>query len=214
LLTSIIHTLPGGLLVTLGISLLSAVAGFVIGLLLCWMRCSPLCAAHAIAGVCISALRGIPILVVLLLLFYLPSAAGLEMPSVLAAVLALALNTGAFQAEILRAGFASIPRGQLEAAYALGLQDLRILRRILLPQVLGLTMPQLVNELIILVKNSSLISVIAVTELLRRSEQLVAVTYRPLEVYTATAILYLAANLFIAWSGNKIHQRLIAGRAG
>ena len=129
-------------------------------------------------------------------------AAGLS--ALLVAVLALGLNTSAFQAEIYRGGFNSIPVGQIEAAKALGLSRARILTRIQLPQVLSLTGPELVNEFIILFKNSSLISVIGVTELMRRSEQLVSTTYKPVEVYLAAAIIYLALCLIISRLGERL----------
>ena len=95
-------------------------------------------------------------------------------------------------------------QGQIEAAKALGLSRMRILTRIQLPQVLSLTGPELVNEFIILFKNSSLISVIGVTELMRRSEQLVSTTYKPVEVYLAAAIIYLALCLIISRLGERL----------
>ena len=98
----------------------------------------------------------------------------------------------------------TIPVGQIEAAKALGLSRMRILTRIQLPQVLSLTGPELVNEFIILFKNSSLISVIGVTELMRRSEQLVSTTYKPVEVYLAAAIIYLALCLIISRLGERL----------
>jgi polar amino acid transport system permease protein len=207
-LPSMLAGLSGGLAVTFGVSALSAALGFVLALLICWMRCSRGLFRRPAAAVYISAVRGIPVLVVLLLLFYLPGAFGVSAPPVLAAVLALGINSSAFQAEILRAGFAAVPHGQSEASKALGISRVRHLWRILLPQALGLTMPQLVNECIILVKNSSLISVIAVTELLRRGEQIVSTTYRPLEVYCLAALFYLAVTLAISRCGHLAQRRL------
>ena len=185
-------------------SVLVAMAAILLGISVCQMRRSQFWGFKRAAGLYISFMRGIPVLVILFLLFYLPSAVNIEVPSLLVAVLALGLNTSAFQAEIYRGGFNSIPVGQIEAAKALGLSRMRILTRIQLPQVLSLTGPELVNEFIILFKNSSLISVIGVTELMRRSEQLVSTTYKPVEVYLAAAIIYLALCLIISRLGERL----------
>ena len=125
--------------------------------------------------------RGTPILVQLLIVFYLLPAIGVDVPPIAAAIIALTMNTAAFQAEIFRGGLLSIPKGQIEAARMLGIGILSIRVRILIPQMMRLVLPALVNETISILKNSSLISVIAVTELMRTSQQVVSVTYRPLE---------------------------------
>lgn len=194
-----------GALTTLIISLVSVSLGLLIGLGICQMMRSNRRLFRIPALIYVSALRGIPVLVILMLLFYLPSSIGIELPSLLVAVMALSMNTGAFQAEIFRAGFTAIPKGQIEAAKALGLGPGRIFRRILIPQVLGLTLPELVNEIIILLKNSSLISVIAVTELMRCSEQLVSTTYRPAEIYIMAACMYLIMNICISLAGSRAY---------
>jgi polar amino acid transport system permease protein len=124
-----------------------------------------------------------------------------------AAVTGLALNSAAFQAEIYRGGFASIHPGQVEAARALGLSPVRTYRRILIPQVLKKVMPALVNEVIVLLKNSSLISVISVTELMRVSQTLVSSSYRPLEIYLTAALLYLLMNFGLATVGARFSRQ-------
>lgn len=202
----VLPSLLRGAIMTLVISLVSIFIGLVIGMAICQMRRSKRALLQVPAKIYISALRGIPVLVVLMLLFYLPSNIGLEIPAIVVAIASLSMNTSAFQAEIFRAGFASIPVGQVEAAKALGMTNGRIFMRLLMPQVLGMTMPELVNEIIILLKNSSLISVIAVTELMRCGEQLVSITYRPAEVYVTAACLYLLMNVGISIVGGKAHK--------
>lgn len=198
--------------VTLGVALASIAAGLVIGMGVCLCRISGHPVLRGAARVYISVLRGVPILVLLLLVFYMLPLVGLEAPPLLAAIAALSLNSGAFQAEIYRGGFASIAPGQAEAARALGLGEGRILGRIMVPQVLWLVLPALVGELIVLLKNTSLISVIAVTELMRASQQLVSKTYRPTEIYLAAALFYIVMNLALAGLGTWVRRRLAGGR--
>ncbi|MDR3045736.1 MAG: amino acid ABC transporter permease [Desulfovibrio sp.] len=197
-----------GAAVTLGVSLASIVAGLGVGMAVCLCRISRRRPLAWAARAFISALRGIPILVLLLIVFYLLPQAGIELPPVAAAIIALSLNSGAFQAEIYRGGFASIPHGQAEAARALGMGEGRILWRIMIPQVLVRVLPSLVNELIMLLKNSSLTSAITVVELLRASQQVVAATYRPTEIYLTAALLYVAMNAGLSALGGMVRTRL------
>lgn len=156
--------------------------------------------------------RGTPILVQLLVVFYVLPAAGLAMPASLAAVLALGLNTAAFQAEIYRAGLAAIPAGQVEAARMLGFPRAAVRRRILVPQALRLVLPPLTSEVILLLKNSSLVSIVAVTDLTRRAQQIAAADFRPLETYASALAIYVALSVGVAGLGLWFERRL--GRAG
>ncbi len=152
--------------------------------------------------------RGTPILVQLLIVFYLLPLIGINVPPVLAAILALALNTTAFQAEIYRAGLNAIPAGQIEAARMLGIGTAAIRRRILVPQTIRLVLPALVSEIVIIIKNSSLVSVIAVTEVTRVSQQMASSSFRPLESYLSAGIIYLIICFLVALSGLVIERRL------
>lgn len=207
-------TLITGAGMTLFVSAASIAVGLVIGMAGCLCRISQSRPLRVVSSVYVSVLRGVPILVLLLIVFYMLPQVGIEVPPILAAIIALSLNTGAFQAEIYRGGFASIPHGQVEAARALGMGEGRILGKIIIPQVLWLVLPALVNEIIVLLKNSSLISVIAVTELMRTSQQIVSKTYRPTEIYLAVAVLYIIMNLGISVLGSTVRRRLSGnGRA-
>ncbi len=213
----IIGSLPAlarGAAMTLFVSLTAIALGLVLGMLLSFARMSENRWLSAAARFYISALRGIPILVLLLMVFYLLPAVGLEAPPLVAAIAALTLNTAAFQAEIYRGGFAVIPPGQIEAARVLGLGETRIKTRILIPQVIWLVTPALVNEIIVLLKNSSLVSVIAVTELMRVSQQLVSKTYKPTEVYLAACLLYVLMNLCLSALGSRLRRRIGGASAG
>ncbi len=127
---------------------------------------------------------------------------------ILVAILALTLNTVAFQAEIFRGGLLAIPPGQLEAARMVGIRKWAARQHILVPQILRLVIPSLVNETISILKNSSLVSVIAVTELMRVSQQIVATTYRSFEIYIAAAIIYIVINFLLSLVGRMAEQRL------
>ncbi|WP_319547889.1 amino acid ABC transporter permease [Desulfogranum marinum] len=212
---TIISNLPvffRGAVATLCVSLAAITVGMVGGMLVCLVGIS----SHKIlklgAKLYISVFRGIPILVLLLIVYYILPEIGIETPPLIAAITGLALNTTAFQAEIYRGGFASIPHGQIEAARALGIGPLRLYRKILIPQVMKKVMPSLINEIIILLKNSSLISAIAVTELMRVSQTLVASTYRPMEIYMTTAAFYLVMTMAIAAVGSAFSRKMaVAG---
>lgn len=155
-----------------------------------------------------SLLRGTPMLVQLFIVFYLLPKIGLDVPSIVAAIIALTMNTTAFQAEIYRGGLLTMPPGQVEAARMLGIKTQTIRIRIIIPQLFQLVLPSLVNETIAILKNSSLISVIAVTELMRTGQQIVAVTFRPLEVYIIAAAIYLTMNISLAKLGSLAEGRL------
>ncbi|MGE4191926.1 MAG: amino acid ABC transporter permease [Pseudodesulfovibrio sp.] len=209
--TVVIDNLPlliQGAGVTLAVALASITAGLAVGMAVCLGRLSGNRVLRGLMKVYISALRGIPILVMLMIVFYMLPLVGLEVPPVLAAILGLSLNSAAFQAEIFRGGFNSLPKGQLEAARALGMAETRILTRIVIPQVLLRVLPSLVNELIVLLKNTSLASTITVIELLRTSQQLVSSTYRPTEIYSAAALLYILMCFGLSVLGSSVRSRL------
>lgn len=135
--------------------------------------------------------RCTPLLVQLVWFYYaFPVIIGIQMPPVAAGGLVLALYTGAFYAEIFRGGIVSIERGQWDAARSLGLRPWPILRTVILPQAIRLMIPPFINQSVIQLKNTSLVSVIAVPDLLYQGELITAATYRPLEVYTIVAVLY------------------------
>jgi polar amino acid transport system permease protein len=160
-----------------------------------------------LTGVYVSFFRGTPMLAQLLLLFYLPSALGLDVPPLVAAALALALNSAAYQSQILASGFAAVPKGQLEAASVFAIGRYQRLVHIQLPQVLRLTSPALISELIDVIKVSAVVSVISITDLMRVSQQLVAQTYRPLEVYLVAGLFYLALTSILSVLGGLLERR-------
>jgi polar amino acid transport system permease protein len=200
--------LLGGALTTLMLSGLAIAIGMGLGLALAFGLLSNNAPLRLACGLYRSFWRGTPILVQLLIVFYLLPQIGLQLSPFIAAVIALSLNTAAFQAEIYRAGLIEIPRGEIEAARMLGIRKWTIRRRIQIPQMFRLVLPPLINETIIIIKNSSLVSIIAVTELMRRSQQIASATFQPLEAYLIAGAIYLAINMVLAQAGRRVEAGL------
>ncbi len=192
---------------TLLVSVLGIALGLVIGALICIARLSPVAALRNFAAVWVSFLRGVPLLVQLLLFYYLLPVTGIDAPPLVAAVVTVGICASAYISEIWRGAIRALPVGQREAAIAVGMSSADIWTRILLPQAITMSLPALVNELILLVKASSLVSVVGIMEITRASQAQAATTFRPMEVYLAAACIYLAINLFLAALGRYLEYR-------
>lgn len=207
------HNLPmmlWGAGVTILVSGVAIVLGMPLGLALCFGLTSSRPWLRSISRVYQSVWRGTPILVELLIIYYLLPLIGVNVAPILAAIVALTLNTVAFQGDIFRGGLLALPTGQIEAARMVGIRKWPARRHILVPQMFRLVTPSLVNETISILKNSSLVSVVAVTELMRVSQQIVATTYRPFEIYITAAIIYIIINLLLSLVGRTAERRLTA----
>lgn len=188
------------------------VFGFLIAIVVCAGMLSGNRVAAGTARLFVSFFRGTPLLVQLLLIYYLLPSIGLDVPSEVAAIAGMSLCTAAYQAEIMRGGFAGVSRGMVEAAEMTGMSGLDIFRRIRLPVAFRLTLPALTNEWIMMLKSSSLVSVVGVVELTRMAQDLAASTYRPLELYAAAGFIYLCINVLVALLGRGLEARLSWGR--
>jgi len=209
LLISSLPVLLKGSWVTLQMSVLGIIFGTLCGLLLAIFLLSRTKFLEIPTRMLINLIRGIPFIIQIFIVYYSFSSFGFEIPAFASGVLAMSLNTAAFQAEIIRAGIESIPKGQSEAATALGVSKPQTMTRIIIPQVFVKILPSITNELITLLKNSSLVSVIAVVDLTRVGQQIVSTSYSPAEIYLAVALLYLLMNLFIS-QGSKYLERKTA----
>jgi len=168
----------------------------------------------AVAGrTFVSFFRGAPLLVQLLLIYNLLPMLGLNVPSLVAAVIGLSLCTAAYQAENLRGGFASVPRGLLEAAEMVGLSPFQQFWRIRAPIALRMTLPALINEAIMILKASSLVSVVGVVELTRMAQDLAASTFKPLQLFAAAGLIYFVVNWFVAMGGTALEKSFRWGKA-
>jgi polar amino acid transport system permease protein len=196
---------------TLLVSLAGNALGLVIGTSICLMRLSQARLARAIAIAYVSFFRGVPLLVQLLIVFYFLPAVGLDMPPFVAAIIGLGICSAAYQAENLRGGLLIVPPGQAEAAYALGYTPTQTRRYILIPQAMRAAAPALVNEIILIVKASSLVSVVGVADLMRVSQNIVARDLQPTRWYAAAALIYFIINVVLARIGQAVEWRLNAG---
>ncbi|MBX5157360.1 MULTISPECIES: amino acid ABC transporter permease [Rhizobium] len=193
---------------TVTISVVSILIGFAIAILLSGMLLS--LRRHLVlpARIFISFFRGVPLLVQLLLIYNLLPVIGINVPSVVAAVIGLSLCTAAYQAENLRGGFASVPVGLVESAEMVGLTPGQIFRRIKVPTALRLTLPALVNEAILILKASSLVSVVGIVELTRMAQDLAGSTFLPLQLFASAGLIYLVINWIVALAGGLIERSL------
>ena len=180
-----------GALLTLLITLWSIILGTGGGFLLTLGRTSKMWWLAVPSAVIIEVLLALPVLVLMIGIYYCGPVIGLKLSGMATAVLALALSLSAFVEEIFRAALSAIPRGQVEAARALGMSQVQASIKIVIPQALRIITPPLLGQYIGCLKLSSLASVIAVYELMHSAENLITSTYRPLEVYTALAVMYL-----------------------
>jgi polar amino acid transport system permease protein len=211
---TILHNFPY-LLDAAKYTLLISVAGMALsvflGIFICAARISRQAMLRNAAAVYISFFRGVPLLVQLLIFYYMLPRVGVDLPALGAVVLAVGMCSAAYTAEILRGALQAIPAGQAEAADALGIAPGWVWARILIPQALRIGMPSLVNELILLVKVSSLASVVGVAELTRVAQNITGQTYRPLEIYIAAAAIYLVINSALSFLGRQAERRLNVG---
>jgi polar amino acid transport system permease protein len=157
----------------------------------------------------IEAFRCTPLLVQIIWFYYaFPVLVGIDMPAAAAGMLVLSLYTGAFYAEIFRGGVISIERGQWDAARAIGMRHLQVLRRVILPQAIKRMIPPFINQSIIQLKNTSLVSTIAVSDLLYQGQLITSATYRPLETYTTVALIYFAILFPLTLGAQLVERRL------
>ena len=179
-------------LMTLSISIVSLFFGMLVGLLLALLQEARLSPARWFAVGYLWLFRGTPVLFQLIFVFNVLPAFGIVLPGFTCAVLALALNEGAYMAEIMRSGIRAVSRGQRLAARALGMRDRQVMRWVVLPQALRIVVPPVGNQFIGMLKLSALVSVIAVEELLLVANQTASSNFRYIEALSAAGIYYLA----------------------
>ncbi len=196
-----------GLWITLKISFLAAILTFFIGIFVALMKLSSYQFLKDIATVYITIIRGTPLLVQIFL-FYFIVANIFELERFVAGVLALGIFFGAYMAEILRGAIQSIDKGQLEAANSLGITNFQAMRHIILPQAFKRALPTLVGELIALVKDSSLVSVISITDLTKVGKEIVANTFSPFETWIVIALVYLTITSVLSYIGHRIEKNM------
>lgn len=193
-----LDTLPSlawGAVTTAKLAAMSALLGLVVGVLGGLARVSRHKPLRTLAFAYVTLIRGLPLLVILLFLYYGLPSAGLLLPASVVAVLALAMTNGAYVTEIVRGGIESIDRGQMRAARSLGMSYPMAMRRIVLPQALRRVLPPLTNESITLLKNTALVSVIAISDLLRAGVDAMTWKANTFSPFAGVALFYLLLTL-------------------
>jgi cystine transport system permease protein len=198
----------GGLIGTIPLALSSFVLGLLIALGVALMRISTRSIVSGIARVYISIIRGTPLLVQLFVIFYGLPSIGVTIDPWPCAIIAFSLNVGGYAAEVIRAAIISVPQGQWEAAYTVGMGRTRTLTRVILPQAARVSVPPLSNTFISLVKDTSLASLILVTELFKVSQQIAASTYQFMVVYLTAALVYWVFCLVLSTGQSFLERRL------
>ncbi|TKB28029.1 amino acid ABC transporter permease [Desulfopila sp. IMCC35006] len=188
--------------------------GFILGAIFGLMKLSPSWIVRKIAGLYIETIRGTPMLVQAMFLYFgLPMAFGFRLPAMGAGVIVIAVNSGAYIAEIVRGAVQSIDTGQMEAGRSIGLNAMQTMRYIIWPQAFRRMLPPLGNQFIISLKDTSLLMIIGVGELLRTGDEIVAVNFRAFEVYLAVGLIYLSMTMSIAKVLQILEKRMkIEGR--
>ena len=201
-----------GALVTVEVTSASLLLGCILGLLIGIARLDP--GKRLIYGLAtgyVTFIRGTPLLVQLFLLFFGLPQFNILLPAFACGVLGLGIYSGAYVSEIVRGAIQSIDRGQMEAARSLGMSYGQAMRKIILPQAVVRMIPPLGNEFIALIKNSALVSLLTITDLMHEGQKIISVSYRSLEVYLAVAFVYLILTSLTGLLLRHMETRLRAG---
>ncbi len=193
----ILKFLPDGVYVTFKVTVFSILLSLFIGLFTGLGRISRNPLLNGIASLYVEIIRGIPLLVQLFYIYY-ALAKFINVPAETSAIMAMAICYGAYMGEIFRAGIIGIHNGQLEAALSLGLTYNQSMRHVILPQAFKTILPPVGNEFVALLKDSSLVSILAVSDLLRRGREFASETFDYFETYTMVALIYLIITLFLS----------------
>lgn len=210
-ITTIINITPILLkasLMTIELTVLSIIFGCIIGVVIAMFKISSNKAVFTIGSFYTWIFRGTPLLLQLYVFYYGLPAVGIALSSLQAAVLGLSLNAGAYMAEIIRSGIIAVDKGQFEASKALGFTYFQTMRRIILPQAVRIIIPPMGNEFIAMIKDTSLVSVIAMEELLRSAGLLVSASGNPWEPYFVTGCIYLLMTTLFTGIFSQVERKL------
>jgi polar amino acid transport system permease protein len=202
-----------GAVVTVQVTVLSFVLSSGIGLVLALMRVSNWRPAALAGGTIVNVIRGLPIIVQLFYIYFVLPDFGVQLSAFQAGVIGLGIAYSAYQAENFRAGIEAVDHGQLEAAQAIGMRMPLIMRRVILPQAFKIALPPYGNTLVMMLKDSSLVSTITVAEMTRAGQLIASSTFQNMTVYTLVALLYLLMSLPLVYALRRLEARLGARKA-
>jgi polar amino acid transport system permease protein len=201
-----------GAVVTVQVTVLSFMLSSVVGLALALMRLSPVRAVSTIGASIVNVIRGLPIIVQLFYIYFVLPDIGIQLSAFQAGVIGLGIAYSAYQAENFRAGIEAVDAGQHEAARALGMRGALVMRRVILPQAFRIALPPYGNTLVMMLKDSSLVSTITVAEMTRAGQLIASSTFQNMTVYTLVALLYLLMSLPLVYGLRRLERRMGAGR--
>lgn len=196
-----------GALITLQIAACSSVIGIILGVPLAFMQASRLKLLTAFSWAYIGFFRGTPMLVQVLFVYYVLPQIGVDIPPLQSCICAMGLNSGAYISQIVRGGINAVPQGQIEAAFTLGMSPFAIKRYIVLPQAIKVALPALGNELVTLIKDSSLASVIGVVELSKTGSIIRSRTYDAFSILLAVSCIYLVLTALLSYVISRYEAR-------
>ena len=198
-----------GLWITIYISVISMFFALIIGLIISILRLSKIKVLVMFSKAYIEIFRGIPLFVFIIWLYYgLAMVSGINFEPITAGVICLSMQHGGYLAEIYRAGIQAVPKGQWEASFSLGFSIVNTFARIIFPQAVKIIIPPTANMFIGLFKDSALVSIIGVNELMRQSQIAVSLTFRPFEFYTVTALIYIVLTLFLSQAAKFLEHKM------
>lgn len=197
-----------GAWVTIQVTVLSFVLSSVVGLVLALMKVSHWRALSLAAGTLVNVIRGLPIIVQLFYIYFVLPEFGVQLSAFQAGVIGLGIAYSAYQAENFRAGIEAVDAGQLEAAQAIGMRMPMIMRRVILPQAFRIALPPYGNTLVMMLKDSSLVSTITVAEMTRAGQLIASSTFQNMTVYTLVALLYLLMSLPLVYGLRRLEARM------
>ena len=209
LVSSFMKILVPGIKITIPLTLLSFAVSFILGLLLAIVQVANIKILKQISIIYIWIFRGTPLIVQLFIIFFGFPSIGIMIDAFPAAVLAFGLNLAAYNAEVFRSAILAIPEGQLEASYMIGLSYPQAMAKVILPQSFPIAFPSLFNNLISLLKDTSLASSITVIELFTAAQQIAARTYEPFALYLEAAFVYLMFSTLLTMLQSYLEKKLV-----
>lgn len=201
-----------GAVVTVQVTVGSFVLSSLIGLVFALMMVSKVRAIALFAIGVVNVIRGLPIIVQLFYIYFVLPEFGIQLSAMQAGVVGLGIAYSAYQAEIFRAGIQAIDHGQIEAAVSIGMRGMMIMRRVVLPQAFRIALPPYGNTMVMMLKDSSLVSTITVAEMTRQGQLIASSTFENMTVYTLVALLYLSMSLPLSFALRRLEARLARRR--
>ena len=198
----------GGIWITILVSVLSIILATVLAIVGALGRLSTNPVIYAVASLYVSIVRGTPLLVQIFFAYYALPQAGIVLDPIPTGVMALGFNYGAYMTEIFRAGIQAVPQGQREAAEALGMREAHVFRRIVLPQAIRIVIPAIGNEFIAMIKDSSLVSIITVQELLWRAQNIGRAEFQTIPAILIAALAYWGLTIIFSLFQDRLERRL------